>query len=352
MSELEKRQTVVVVGGGGAGAQIVHSLSGKLDRAKYELILVTVRPFYVHLPACIRMTVTDKGKLEDRALIPYDHSFVKGNGKLVVGTVVSIQSDGDKGGSVILANGNKINYSVLVLTPGSKWEGPVALPDTKEECLQWIRDWRQKFENANNTTVVGGGAAGIKFAEEITDQWPRYGPFEIHHSKEVTLIHAEELLLNHVYSRGWRKGLARRLRKRGVNVLLNEQVEDLTPQNGSVTTKNGKTVPTDLVVSVRHTFHSTLVIGCFTNIPCRGGRPNTEFVASLGPGALVESNRVKVTPTLQLFHYPHVLASGGVIDWYEQKQVAKYGTQRLHDHQKRDCPLGEKISTSDLYWKV
>ncbi|TFK30961.1 hypothetical protein BDQ12DRAFT_406370 [Crucibulum laeve] len=212
--------------------------------------------------------------------------------------------------------------------------------------LQLLEEGRLVLNSRKRSLINGPGMDRSKYTMFFAISSAEF------QSKEVTLIHAEELLLNHVYSRGWRKGLARRLRKRGLNVLLNEQVEDLTPQNGSVTTKNGKTVPTDLVVSVRHTFHSTLVIGCFTNIPCRGGRPNTEFVASLGPGALVESNRVKVTPTLQLFHYPLVLAGGDVIDWYEQKQVAKYGTQRLHDHQKRDCPLGEKISTSDLYWKV
>ncbi|KAF8998229.1 hypothetical protein BDQ17DRAFT_1362251 [Cyathus striatus] len=43
-------------------------------------------------------------------------------------------------------------------------------------------------------------------------------------------------------------------------------------------------------------------------------------------GAVVEGSRVKVTPTLQLFKYPRVFAGGDVIDWYEQKQVAKYYT--------------------------
>jgi NADH dehydrogenase FAD-containing subunit len=155
------RQNVVVVGGGGAGAPAVKHLSATLDPSKYNLILINSRPYFTHLVATIRMVVTSEGNLEDRALIPYDRNFVNGNGELVVGTVVSITDHGKTGGYVTLSNGETIEYSVLVLTPGSTWEGPLHLPDTKAENQVWVNDWRAKFEKSNDILLVGGGAVGI-----------------------------------------------------------------------------------------------------------------------------------------------------------------------------------------------
>jgi apoptosis-inducing factor 2 len=159
---MSKRQNIVVVGGGGAGAFVIRNLSAKLDPSKYNLILITPRPYFLHLIAAIRMVVTSEGKLEDRAAIPLDKSFINGNGKLLEGTVVSISEDeGEKGGHVTLANGETVDYSILVLTPGSIWEGPLAMPDGRAELSEWASKWRSKFEKAEDILLVGGGAVGV-----------------------------------------------------------------------------------------------------------------------------------------------------------------------------------------------
>lgn len=159
----ETRKNIVVVGGGGAGTPIVRGLSAKLDPAKYNLILITSRPYYVHLLAAIRMVVTDEGSLEDAALMPYDKTFVNGNGSLKVGTVTGIKPNGagKEGGEVVLQNGESVAYSILVLAPGSTWEGPLALPNTKPETVEWVKEWRATFDEANNIVLAGGGAVGI-----------------------------------------------------------------------------------------------------------------------------------------------------------------------------------------------
>jgi|SRR5882762_4986350 len=163
MLDTGTRKNVVVVGGGGAGAPIIKALSSKLDRARYNLILITARPYYVHLVATIRMVVTNEGSIEEKALIPYDTNFVNGNGTLKVGTVVGIEknSEGKEGGEVILDSGERISYAVLALAPGSTWEGPLDFPNTKEETVEWLDKWRSTFEKANNIVFVGGGAVGI-----------------------------------------------------------------------------------------------------------------------------------------------------------------------------------------------
>lgn len=158
----DDKKNVVIVGGGGAGAPLARALSTKLDAAKYNLIVINDRPHYVLYIAGIRMAVTDEGKLEDKALIPYDKLFVNGNGTLKVGTVTAIEKAADgKGGEVVLQDGERVPYEVLVLTPGSIWEGVLAHPHEKSETVEFINEWRKKFAAAKEVVIVGGGAVGI-----------------------------------------------------------------------------------------------------------------------------------------------------------------------------------------------
>ncbi|KAF8649402.1 hypothetical protein AX16_005843 [Volvariella volvacea WC 439] len=292
------KQNVVVVGGGGAGAPIASLLSQKLDASKYNLVLVTSRPYFVHLVGTIRMVVSSEEALEDRILIPYDKNFANGNGQVVVGTVVSIEeSKSSKGGHVVLDNGKTIDYSVLVLTPGSTWEGPLNLPNTKAENKEWTHKWRAQFAQSDDIVLVGGGAVGIEYAGEIKEIWP---------NKRVTIVHGDKELLNPTYPDKWRKDVHRRVAERGVNLVLGEYVDDFSTHNGALRTRSGKTIPADLVV------------------PARGPRPNTAFIATLGNDVLTPQGFVKVKPTLQLASHPRIFAAGDVIDWKEQKQVGKY----------------------------
>jgi len=157
------RKSIVVVGGGAAGATIARILSSKIDASTTSLTLVTARPFALHLPGAIRMTTTAEGKLEDTVLIPYDNLLVNGNGTIKVGRVTTIEQakESQAGGSVVLSTGEQIHYDILVLAPGSDWEGPLTFPDDRAAVLEHIRSWRRKFENASGVVLAGGGAVGI-----------------------------------------------------------------------------------------------------------------------------------------------------------------------------------------------
>lgn len=165
MAQPEKRDNIVVVGGGPVGAATVKELSAKLDPSKYNLILITARPYYTHLPAWIRMSVAADGKLEERAHMPYEQNFVNGNGKYLPGKVVSVQKT-DEGGQVTLEDGKTVDWSVLILATGCTWDGPLAIPNSKVECVEWLRQWREKIEKAQDILLVGGGAVAI--GEKIT----------------------------------------------------------------------------------------------------------------------------------------------------------------------------------------
>ncbi|KIK00638.1 hypothetical protein K443DRAFT_679005 [Laccaria amethystina LaAM-08-1] len=298
MTTSDKRQNVIIVGGGAAGASSARELSALLDPAKHRLILITARPHYTHLPGTIRMVVSSEEKLEERVFMPYVPDWLHGKGEVKVGRVESIEKSGEKGGRVVLADGETLDYSVLVLATGSTWEGPLNMPDSQEDELAAIKASRKQFEKANNIVLVGGGAIGIEFAGEIKDLWPE---------KEVTIVHNQAILLNGAYPEKWRKTLTKRVQKGGVQLVLDDQIDDVVPgQDGTVKTRKGKKITADLVV------------------PCRGGRPNTGFIASsLGADVLSSAGRVKVLPTLQLQNHPRIFAGGDIIEWKEQKQAAK-----------------------------
>jgi apoptosis-inducing factor 2 len=162
MSSNVSRRSVVVVGGGGAGATIARILSTKINPNTTSLTLVTARPFALHLPAAIRMTTTAEGKLEDQILIPYDKLLVNNNGTIKIGRATSIEQnkEGKSGGSVVLSTNERIHYDILVLAPGSEWVGPINIPDDRAAALEHIKSWRRKFENANGVILAGGGAVG------------------------------------------------------------------------------------------------------------------------------------------------------------------------------------------------
>ncbi|KAF8068703.1 hypothetical protein FPV67DRAFT_1561581 [Lyophyllum atratum] len=295
------RQNVVVVGGGGAGAPTARQLSTTLDPTKYNLIVITARPYFMHLPGCVRAAVTPEGDFHEQVFMPYDKLLVNGNGTFVTGEVTSIADEGEKGGYVTLADGQQIRYSVLVLAPGSHWEGPLALPDTKSETSQQFKGWHAKFEKANDILLVGGGAVAIEYAGEIKDLNP---------AKKVTIVHGNSQLLNDAYPEKYRKDIERRLKARGVELVLGDIVpEDAqTGDEKTITTRNGKILSPDLIV------------------PCRGGRPNVAFItASLGADILATSGYVKIDATFQLPAHPRIFAAGDIADLKEQKQVGKYG---------------------------
>jgi len=294
-------KNVVVVGGGFAGSTIAKTLSATLDKTKYNLILITSRPYFIHIVAGIRMNVTDEGHLENTALIPYDKLFLKGIGSHIVGTVISIEEESPGHGVLVLKDGEKVEYDALVLATGSNWSGPLNFPESDADIRASIQDWRKKYAGAKEIALVGGGAVGIEMAGEIRDTFP---------DKKVTIIHGGDLLLNDVYPVKFRKDIERRVRARNIDIILGDYVDSIPePGTAGVTTRNGQSLSTvDLVV------------------PTWGGKPNTKFVQSLGSDVLTPQGNVKVNPTLEVVGHSGIFAAGDIIDWKEQKQAGKAPT--------------------------
>lgn len=66
----------------------------------------------------------------------------------------------------------------------------------------------------------------------------------------MTIVHGQELLLNEAYPKYFRKDVAKDIRKRDVEVILNDWVDDMDiSEAGTIRTRNGRKLVADLVVS-------------------------------------------------------------------------------------------------------
>jgi len=157
---MNDKENIVVVGAGGAGSAIAGQLTKTLDPTKHNLILISPRNYMVYYPIIIR-TLVNTGVDEEQAFIPLDNLFQPGRGTLMVGKVASITDQGPHGGYVTLEDGTKVDWSVLVLAPGSIWEGPAAFPDAREESMNHMSEWKRKLQAARNIVIAGAGAVGV-----------------------------------------------------------------------------------------------------------------------------------------------------------------------------------------------
>ncbi|KAL1937836.1 hypothetical protein VTO73DRAFT_12856 [Trametes versicolor] len=297
----KSKKNVVILGGGWAGTLIARQLSGKLDPTEYSIVLVNDRPFFIHLIAAARLTVTSEDKLdprEDSSLVPFDKLFLKGNGATKIGKVVSIvEEDPGKGGEVVLKDGERIPYAALVVATGNSWAGPINFPETDADVRAHINSWRNKYEKASHVVIIGGGPLGLETAGEVIDTWPH---------KKVTVIHHREQLINDTWPEKFRKDVERRWGLRGVTFILGDKLD--VPPEGTVgvTTHKGRHIP-----------DADLVIQAY------GSRPNSSFLKTFDEDVLTSYGAVRVDEHLELPGHPGVFAAGDVTNLPETKQASK-----------------------------
>lgn len=154
----DDRKNIVVVGGGVGGSRVAHLLSTALDAAKFNLILIDPRVALILLPATARAVVTNPDNLEDRVLVPLNDVFFKNRGTFIQAEVTSIEKAED-GGCLVLSNEERVQYEILVLSPGSRWNAPFAFPATG--VRESFNASRAAIEAAQDIVLVGAGAVGI-----------------------------------------------------------------------------------------------------------------------------------------------------------------------------------------------
>lgn len=120
---------------------------------------------------------------------------------------------------------------------------------------------------------------------------------------EVTLVHAQSLLLNDAYPDKFRNTTVARVKQFGINLILDDKLESLPEGATTATTAKGTKLNADLF------------------IPTTGPKPNTDILKSFDPSVITPSGHVKVLPTLQVplaSGKANLFALGDIIDWNEQ----------------------------------
>ncbi|KAK7203566.1 hypothetical protein BZA70DRAFT_67517 [Myxozyma melibiosi] len=240
------------------------------------------------------MTVEDH---DSEYMRPFDKVFAKheGMGKVVKGEVVEVDGEGKV---VVVDDGQRISYDVLILASGCTWADPISPPTAKSEIVSYFQSMRANIVSANNVVVLGGGVVGCEFAAEVKDRFPL---------KSVTVVHNQGLPGSESYDMKLRRGIANVLEKLEVNVLYDSRGEEdaeagkvvVTPaEEGSSTP--AKEIPADAVFK------------------CSIGKPNTKYA----PDAWKDSRGViKVKQTFQLLSDPTIFAIGDINDIIETKQA-------------------------------
>lgn len=165
------QKTIVIVGAGFAGVPAFNELAKRVDPETTKLVLINPRSHFIHLPAACRLVVSEtEPHYEDKVLLPFTARFNEGNKRTVYAKVDSIHDDKDDEANryVTLDNGEKIEYTYLLLAPGSIWEGPLDFPYNKEESMKKLKEWHNRFEKATDIVLVGGG--GISFGKHSTQK--------------------------------------------------------------------------------------------------------------------------------------------------------------------------------------
>ncbi|KAI8489718.1 Apoptosis-inducing factor 2 [Branchiostoma belcheri] len=226
---------VVIVGGGYAGIQLAKNL-----QKKARVTLIDPKEMLYHNIGAVR-SCTEPG-FAKRILMPYAPTFGQ---NFKQGTVTAINA-AEK--TVVLASGETVKYSHLVLATGSTGPFPGKSPDE----LTSIAEVTEKSEAvlklvqaAKNIVIIGGGAVGTEIAGEIATDYK---------DKEVTLIHPRDKLVSGESSDAFQKRLKEILQELGVKLVLGERVTNLDTlptdrvETATVTTDKGTEIPADLVI--------------------------------------------------------------------------------------------------------
>ena len=224
------RPTVVVLGGGYAGIQVVRPLDGVAD-----VVLVEPKDDFVHNVAALRALV-DPSWLE-RIYLPY--TGLLGHGRVIRDRAVKADA-----GRVVLASGAELSPDYLVLATGSGYPFPAKSDVLSTEAAhRKVRSTHAALAAADRVLLLGAGPVGIELAGEIKTVWP---------GKQVTLVDVASDVLGERYRQDLKAELRRQLTDLGAELLLGSPLRADPPtapgelRTFAVTTQAGVEVTADI----------------------------------------------------------------------------------------------------------
>ena len=228
--------TVLVVGAGQSGFQAVASLRDKGFAGR--VVLIGDEPGVPYQrPPLSKAYLTGAAGPEQLRLRGEDF-FAEKDIELVAGRVAELDRAGSR---VVLEDGTALEYDHLVLATGSRNRAlPVPGADLPGVLTLRTRDdadrLRAELEQAGHVVVIGGGFIGLEFAS--------------HAGRAVTVVEAQDRLLNRVATPEISAYFAELHERAGHTVLLGQGVTALHGEGRvqEVELTDGTRLPADLAV--------------------------------------------------------------------------------------------------------
>ncbi|KAI8717334.1 Pyr-redox-2 domain-containing protein [Fusarium sp. LHS14.1] len=267
-------QNVVVIGGSFAGIELAKQLAETLPTG-YKAVLIEKNSHLNYSFNFPRFSVMEGH--EHEAFIPYDPICRGGPPGILTRVQDTVMDITEK--QIILASGNKIDYTYLAIATGSSQPLPVQVSATElQDACREMQSVQEKIKGSQRIAIVGGGAVGVQIASDTKSFYP---------DKDVTLIHSRGQLMSYFGKRLQDYTLTTLRDELKIRVLLNERPK-LPPQGNMATSAT-------LTFSDGREEKFDLIIGC------TGQRPNSSILRSLYPSAISkETSRILVKPTLQV----------------------------------------------------
>ncbi|MCH5675607.1 NAD(P)/FAD-dependent oxidoreductase [Streptomyces gilvus] len=291
-------RSMVVVGGGHAGAEVVVGLR----KAGFEgrVVLVADEDRIPYQRPLLSKSYLSGGTGPDELAIRPERTYADNDIELVLGTRVDSIDRGAR--RVVLSDGRSLDYEALALAPGGR---PRLLPVLAQHgpldnvhYLRTVADadrLREQWSAGRRLVVIGGGYIGLEVAASARAM-----------GLEVTVVEALPRVLARVTGEVMSSFYAEVHRERGVDLLTGVSVVDAVVVNGAVREmelSDGSWLRCDLVV-----------VGV-------GLVPNTELAAEAGlavdDGIVVDEFGVTSDPSIvaagDCARYPSAQLGGDLV---------------------------------------
>lgn len=214
---MNKAQTILILGGGFAGARLAQDLA----KSGFANVTLVDRKDYFEVTYATLRTLADPS-MGDRARMRYD-AFVKSGFRQ--GEVTELAAD-----SATLADGSTLPFDTAVVATGSSYASfPVAKSQDAigiDARASEMASEHARLTAARSVLIIGGGPVGVELAGEIADHFP---------DTSVTLAEAGPRVLGDLKPMASRIAEGQ-LKSLGVNILTNTKLgpEDEVYQQADV----------------------------------------------------------------------------------------------------------------------
>lgn len=273
----EKKKKILVLGGGFGGVRVLKSLSAKIDRSRYDLILIDKNKSQTYLPLLYELGSLYgyehdhpfHKKIISLLSLDFEVIFNKSHVKIIQAEVSSFSF---KESRVQLNSGEYIDFDYLVIALGSVYDdlgvegvnaysypfktidNAISVNDKMEEI---INSHYQKYHRGSvsasdvnhekiNINIVGGGPNGIEVAGELASGSIHFGHdhgFDIAECINFRIFEAYKIAGNNLKLRNL---VLKRLQSIDVDVVEGVAISQV---NGdSLVLKNGLLFKSDLTI--------------------------------------------------------------------------------------------------------